>query len=175
MRKRIALAAVLSAGTVAAIAVPDPAVAAPVTGTEHAHLAAPSRPHGLRAVRRIAPKRLRALRWAKAQSGHAYCWGGTGPCFDCSGLVYEAYRHQGYRIPRTTTEMLRWWRLRRVYGSARRRGDLAFYGTGHVELWTRWRDHTFGAHSSGQPVSFIRFYPGTSWAPTAVYHVIDSG
>jgi cell wall-associated NlpC family hydrolase len=35
-------------------------------------------------------QRLTALRWAERQAGKWYCFGGTGGCFDCSGLVMSA-------------------------------------------------------------------------------------
>ena len=38
-----------------------------------------------------------------AQVGRRYCWGGTGPaCYDCSGLVQQAWGSVGVRLPRTT-------------------------------------------------------------------------
>src|SRR5262249_36565619 len=84
------------------------------------------------------PRRPIALRWAEHQAGKWYCFGGSGPgCFDCSGLVMRAYAHAGTRLPRTTYGMLGSWHLRRVPASQRKRGDLAFYGSGHVELVTR--------------------------------------
>jgi cell wall-associated NlpC family hydrolase len=44
-----------------------------------------------------------AVEFAAAQVGKRYCWGGTGPeCFDCSGLVKEAWASVGVRLPRTT-------------------------------------------------------------------------
>jgi len=112
------------------------------------------------------PPRLRAYRWAARQKGHPYVWGGTGPGFDCSGLVMEAYLHVGIRLPRTTTEMLGSRKLIRVRHP--RMGDLAFYGTGHVELFRRW-GYTFGAHDYGSPVGLIHY--GYGWKPTAFYHV----
>src|SRR5258706_6180482 len=112
------------------------------------------------------PPRLRAYRWAARQKGHPYVWGGTGPGFDCSGLVMEAYLHVGIRLPRTTTEMLASRRLIRVRHP--RMGDLAFYGTGHVELFRRW-GYTFGAHDYGSPVGLIHY--GYGWKPTAFYHL----
>src|SRR5258708_22759406 len=50
----------------------------------------------------------------RSQKGHPYVWGGTGPGFDCSGLVMEAYRHVGIWLPRSTTEMLASRKLFRV-------------------------------------------------------------
>lgn len=119
--------------------------------------------HGRRAE---MSARLEAYRWAAAQAGHPYEWGGTGPGFDCSGLVMMAYRHAGLDLPRTTTAMLASPMLVRVVHP--RMGDLAFYGSGHVELFRRW-GYTFGAHDSGLPVGLIHY--GWGWRPTAFYRV----
>src|SRR5215468_5967502 len=62
-------------------------------------------PGGHGRARRL-PRRLRAYRWAARQAGHPYVYGGTGPGFDCSGLVMMAYRHAGVHLPRTTGGML---------------------------------------------------------------------
>jgi len=112
------------------------------------------------------PRRLLAYRWAARQAGHPYVYGGTGPGFDCSGLVMMAYRHAGIRLPRTTYEMLASPKLVRVIHP--RMGDLAFYGTGHVELFRRW-GYTFGAHDYQLPVGLIHY--GHGWKPTAFYRV----
>jgi cell wall-associated NlpC family hydrolase len=113
------------------------------------------------------PKRLIALRWAERQAGAWYCFGGTGGCFDCSGLVMSAYRHAGISIPRTTYGMLASAKLRRIPASQRRRGDLAFYGSGHVELVTA--TGTFGAASPGTRVGW--HHPSAWWHPTMYYRV----
>jgi cell wall-associated NlpC family hydrolase len=55
-----------------------------------------------------------------------------------------AYARQGIHFGRSTTAMLGSGRLIRVSERQARRGDLAFYGTGHVEFFVR-RGHTFGA------------------------------
>lgn len=110
--------------------------------------------------------RLRAYAWAARQAGQAYVWGGTGPGFDCSGLVMEAYRHAGIGLPRTTYAMLSSPLLRQVRHP--RMGDLAFYGSGHVELFRRW-GFTFGAHDYGSPVGLVRY--GWGWVPTAFFRV----
>lgn len=146
------------------------ASAAPAAGIHPAgitKLAAAGQQQGLATIRRRRlPLRLRAYRWAARQKGHPYVWGGTGPGFDCSGLVMEAYRHAGIRLPRTTTEMLASRKLFRVRHP--RMGDLAFYGTGHVELFRRW-GYTFGAHDYGTRVGLIHY--GYGWKPTAFYRV----
>jgi cell wall-associated NlpC family hydrolase len=115
---------------------------------------------------RHLPARLRAYYWAQSQAGHPYVWGGTGPGYDCSGLVMMAYRHAGVDLPRTTYEMLGSPMLVRVVHP--RMGDLAFYGSGHVELFRRW-GYTFGAHDSGSVVGLIRY--GWGWVPTAFYRI----
>jgi cell wall-associated NlpC family hydrolase len=114
-----------------------------------------------------AAQRLTALRWAERQAGKWYCFGGTGGCFDCSGLVMMAYRHAGISLPRTTYGMLASPKLRRIPASARRRGDLAFYGSGHVELVTA--HGTFGALGAGTQVGWHR--PSAWWYPTMYFRV----
>lgn len=65
-----------------------------------------------------------AVDFALAQVGKPYCWGGTGPnCYDCSGLVWAAYRSQGMMLPRTV-----WFQehLAKMVGKPQR-GDLVFF------------------------------------------------
>jgi cell wall-associated NlpC family hydrolase len=119
------------------------------------------------AARKVLPPRLRAFYWARTQYGKAYEYGGTGPRgYDCSGLVMEAYKHAGIKLPRTTSGMLGSRLLVRV--SRPQKGDLAFYGPGHVELYAH-GDWTFGAHASGQIIGWIQWGPW--WYPTAFYRV----
>src|SRR5215470_18699616 len=166
--------AAVPAGIAAAFALQAPSAgAAPAANIHPAGLTGPAamgqRQQKLASrlrLQEILPPRLRAYRWAARQRGHPYVWGGTGPGFDCSGLVMEAYLHVGIRLPRTTTEMLASRKLIRVIHP--RMGDLAFYGTGHVELFRRW-GYTFGAHDYGMPVSLIHY--GYGWKPTAFYRV----
>ena len=110
-----------------------------------------------------------ALEWAWHQAGKGYCWGGNGPsCYDCSGLVVAAYAHAGISLPRTTYEMLASPLLRRISASQRRRGDLAFYGSGHVELVTF--HGTFGALN---PETLIGWHhPNQWWHPTMYFRVV---
>lgn len=115
-------------------------------------------------------RRMNAFFWARRQAGKPYEWGGTGPGgFDCSGLVYAAYRRAGIRLPRTTYGMLRSHRLIRIRASQAKPGDLAFYGSGHVELVDRRRHSTFGALDAGTVIGWHQF--SRWWHPTAYYRV----
>jgi len=114
------------------------------------------------------PARIIALQWAEAQAGHPYVYGGTGPGYDCSGLVMMAYRHAGIWLPRTTFAMWGSAHLRRVAASQRQRGDIAFYGTGHVELVTA--RGTFGALQPGTTLGW--HHPSGWWWPTAYFRVV---
>jgi cell wall-associated NlpC family hydrolase len=119
-----------------------------------------------------ASTRLRAGVWQYAmhQRGKPYIWGGTGPAgFDCSGLVYSAYRSRGLQLPRTTSGMLGSWHLVRIRKSQARRGDLAFFGTGHVELYDR-GSWTFGAQEPGTRIGFHRM--NGYWHPTMYFRVV---
>jgi cell wall-associated NlpC family hydrolase len=139
-----------------------------LTFTAGPALAAPAHSaQGTAAARSVLPPRLQAFYWARSQYGKPYEYGGTGPSgYDCSGLVMEAYRHAGITLPRTTEEMLASPLLVRV--SRPEKGDLAFYGPGHVELYAH-GDWTFGAHAPGQVIGWIQFGPW--WYPTAYYEV----
>lgn len=118
-------------------------------------------------------RRIAAYKWAYHHAGDAYCWGGTGPsCFDCSGLVLAAYAHEGLHFGRTTYAMLASRRLVRESASRARRGDLAFYGTGHVEFFVR-RGHTFGALEPGAPIGWHHW--SGWWHPTMFFRVRGAG
>jgi cell wall-associated NlpC family hydrolase len=74
--------------------------------------------------------------FARRQIGTPYSWGGTSRRqggFDCSGLVYAAFRSIGHVIPRTTYAQMGVGR--RISWRGLRPGDLAFTnGGGHVVL-----------------------------------------
>jgi cell wall-associated NlpC family hydrolase len=119
------------------------------------------------------PKYEAAFLWARTQAGHAYCWGGTGPsCYDCSGIVMAAYARQGLHFGRSTTDMLASGDLIRETESQARRGDLAFYGTGHVEFFVR-PGHTFGALDSGTLLGWHAW--NAYWHPTMFFRVRGAG
>jgi len=84
----------------------------------------------------------------------------------CSGLVMAAFGHgAGIWLPHSTYAMLGSRHLHRIALSQARRGDLMFYGSGHVEINTIWYHMTFGAHHSGQRVGWRKWSPW--WHPTA--------
>jgi len=83
--------------------------------------------------RALVARRDDVLRFARAQVGKPYCWGGAGPsCFDCSGLVETAWRHAGVALPRTSEAMSR--QLPEVPLLEARAGDV-LYWPGHVALY----------------------------------------
>jgi cell wall-associated NlpC family hydrolase len=147
--------------------------ASAVAGTEQAQavklVAHRSIAHPHHPVRHHGRRRLRAFRWALAQRGKWYAWGGTGPStFDCSGLVMESWLHGGgVQLERTTTDMLYGGHLVRVTGHPQR-GDLAFWGTGHVELYDRW-GWTLGAAHTGTRVGFHHW--SGYWHPTSFWRI----
>jgi cell wall-associated NlpC family hydrolase len=114
-----------------------------------------------------------ALNWAERYAaGCWYSYGGSSCSqgYDCSGLVMEAFGHgAGIWLPHSTYAMLTNPHLHPIPLSQARRGDLMFYGSGHVEINTAWYHQTFGAHDSGERVGWISWGPW--WHPTAAYRV----
>ncbi|MFJ6212996.1 NlpC/P60 family protein [Streptomyces sp. NPDC092296] len=86
----------------------------------------------------LAPSAVgrRAVKYALAQVGKPYVWGGAGPdVFDCSGLTSQAWLHAGLPIPRTSQEQ--WARLTHIPLNQLRPGDLVIYFSGatHVAMY----------------------------------------
>lgn len=160
--KRITRAVAAAALSIAALSAPATAMAS-AAPAGHA-VAVTAAPMATASVSRATV----AYQWALRQAGKHYQWGGTGnPGFDCSGLVMRAYQQAGARVPRTTYLMLASSLLHRTAHPVK--GDLAFFGSGHVELYAGGHV-TFGAHSSRDPVIGFRTWSAW-WHPTAFYHV----
>lgn len=69
------------------------------------------------------------LAYALDQRGKPYLWGGTGPdAFDCSGIVFAAYRSVGLAIPRTTFGQ--WPFGVKIERGDEQAGDLVFFNSG---------------------------------------------
>lgn len=76
-----------------------------------------------------------ALAYARAQIGKPYVFGATGPdSFDCSGLVYSAYKAVGISLGRTTYQQI--FNGSPVNQTDLRIGDLVFPDAGHVQIFS---------------------------------------
>jgi peptidoglycan DL-endopeptidase CwlO len=112
-----------------------------------------------------------ALDWAENHTiGDPFVFGGTGPAYDCSGLVYTAFRAEGINLPRDTYGMVGSNLLVRTYHP--QRGDIAMWGPvsapNHTGFVTDWPDTAFGAENTGTRVGW---YSWRYWPPTAFYRV----
>jgi peptidoglycan DL-endopeptidase CwlO len=155
-----------ASGATAAAVAARTASAVTAGSASQASAAASAQTASAKAARRL---RLNAWNYALRQRRKPYIWGGTGPAgFDCSGLVYASYRSRGLMLPRTTYGMLGSWHLVRIRKSRARRGDLAFFGTGHVELYDS-GSWTYGAASAGTRIGFHRM--NSFWHPTMYFEV----
>ena len=97
-------------------------VAAALAGAGHTETARAGTHHHYGSPARAAAA-AQAIAYARAQLGKPYCWGGTGPsCYDCSGLLEQAYASAGVTIPRTT--FAQWAGLPHVPASQAQPGDL---------------------------------------------------
>lgn len=79
---------------------------------------------------RVQKAQKTAMNKLMGQLGKPYRWGGTSPVtgFDCSGLVYYAYKDLvNFRIPRTANEMYHLEDAASVKRSELESGDLVFF------------------------------------------------
>jgi cell wall-associated NlpC family hydrolase len=103
------------------------------------------------------PTNYRMAMAAKKMVGVPYRWGGTTPSgFDCSGLVYYAYRKVGLNVPRTTWAQYQG--VKRVHPAGLRVGDLLFFRlsgrrVSHVGIYLG-RNQFVHAPSTGSRVSY---------------------
>ncbi|NUR72045.1 MAG: NlpC/P60 family protein [Hamadaea sp.] len=75
------------------------------------------------------PKALAAVNFALKQLGKSYVWGAEGPDhYDCSGLMWAAYRTTGYSLPRVSRDQYQGTKDTSVSRYALLPGDLLFFG-----------------------------------------------
>jgi cell wall-associated NlpC family hydrolase len=116
-------------------------------------------PHPKRdpATRRALPTLgERVARIAVRAVGVPYRWGGASPAggFDCSGLVYWAYKHVGMELPHNSYAL--YGSGRRVSRSRLQPGDVLFFsGLGHVGLYVG-SGRMVHAPYSGRLVEIVR-------------------
>ena len=75
----------------------------------------------------VNEKANKALAFCKSKLGTPYLWGGTGPRYDCSGLMMKAYASVGISIPRTSKQQSTF--VKPVSKSNLQVGDLVFFGS----------------------------------------------
>ena len=75
----------------------------------------------------VNEKANKALAFCKSKLGTPYLWGGTGPRYDCSGLMMKAYASVGISIPRTSKQQSTFGKA--VSKSNLQVGDLVFFGS----------------------------------------------
>ena len=97
----------------------------------------------------------RAAAIAVKEVGVPYRWGGASPSgFDCSGLVYWAYRRLGVQLPHSSYALYD--EGRRIAPSRMKAGDLLFFsGLGHVGIYIG-RGRMVHAPHSGTRVQVVR-------------------
>lgn len=117
-----------------------------------------------------------ALNWAEANAtGHWYGYGGTGPeVYDCSGLVSTAVLKADHIwIGRDTYVMLATMgegHFVPIPLSEARRGDILFFGAGHVTFDTAWYHTAFQAEQPGTRIGWYQW--GWGWAPTMAFRIV---
>lgn len=75
----------------------------------------------------VNEKANKALAFCKSKLGTPYLWGGTGPRYDCSGLMMKAYASVEISIPRTSKQQSTFGKS--VSKSNLQIGDLVFFGS----------------------------------------------
>jgi cell wall-associated NlpC family hydrolase len=107
----------------------------------------------------------RALTIAASKHGDPYEWGAKGPnAFDCSGLIYYAFRHAGRALPRTAQEQYD--SVEHISRRSLRPGDLVFFHYGddvyHVGIYAG-HNRIWHAPYPGAYVRLERIWTSQVW------------
>ena len=107
----------------------------------------------------------KALSIAASKHGDPYRWGAKGPnAFDCSGLIYYAFRHAGRALPRTAQEQYD--SVQHISRRSLRPGDLVFFHYGddvyHVGIYAG-HDMIWHAPYPGSYVKLERIWTSEVW------------
>lgn len=122
-----------------------------------------------------------AMASANTQKGAKYVWGAEGGYsngYDCSGLVYWAYKKHGRILPRTAAEQYN--KSQKISVGSRRAGDLIFIRDSrgyvyHVGIFTGvrngkgWMVNANTGSYRGRKVVEAPVSEYTTGSPTAVY------
>ncbi|MDG4828345.1 NlpC/P60 family protein [Solwaraspora sp. WMMD1047] len=98
-----------------------------------------------------------AVRFAVAQLGKPYQWGGSGPGgYDCSGLTSAAWAAAGVQLPHNAARQ--WSVVNKISRADRRPGDLVFYYADihHVAIYVG-ADRIVHAPRPGKRIRMDRF------------------
>ena len=81
------------------------------------------------------PKAIAALTFAYAQLGKPYVWATEGPyTYDCSGLMWAAYRSTGYQLPRVANDQFH--ATQEIPPNQLLPGDMLFFSVTSGTDWT---------------------------------------
>jgi cell wall-associated NlpC family hydrolase len=122
------------------------------------------------------------VRYALAQLGKPYRWGGAGPdAFDCSGLTMKAWASAGVVIPRTTYTQIHAGTPEPLNLTAAHSGDLVFIpgsnGTparpGHMGMVAGWIGDRLMIVHAPRTGDVVKLIEATRWRGqiVAVRHI----
>ncbi|WP_442792144.1 NlpC/P60 family protein [Micromonospora sp. NBC_01796] len=127
------------------------------------------------------PKALKAVQYALAQRGDPYVWAAEGPNqFDCSGLMYAAYRSVGTTLARVAKDQYYTTRTRSVDRYSLLPGDLIFFASGtswttvhHVAMYIG-DGKMVHAPNSGDVVKVSTVWWSRFYAATRIFDPVDA-
>jgi cell wall-associated NlpC family hydrolase len=127
------------------------------------------------------PQALAAVQFALRQLGKPYLWSAEGPDrYDCSGLMWAAYRSTGYTLPRVSVDQYYATRGKSVSRYALLPGDLLFFsstgewtGIHHVGMYIG-NGKMIHAPTTGDVVKISTVWWSRFFAATRVYGAVPS-